>query len=362
MRRVLVVLANPRGTDPLRLMAEERAIRQCLALSRGPDELLSHVLPAATVNDVRRALLADDFQVAHFSGHGTGRGLALENELGESQTVPGEALTRLLGAYSPPLECVVLNACYTSGLGAGVSFTVPYVIGMRAAISDPAAIEFARGFYDAIAAGRDYDFAFAEGSRAIDVADIPEASVPVLHRSPTLYLQQLVRRATLDSTGPGLSESPDWLEGDVLEVLRIAVQLAVASPTGLLTMRHLLVALLQLEGGVCADAIRRLGGDPSRIATRAREDLERAPIPSPRVEPTESVRHVLLELERMVGTAELELDDGCILRLALRQQPASVTMMELLEDLDCDEAELKSALLAAQARRHRTPPRRGRSR
>ncbi len=357
MKRVLVVLANPHETDLLRLMAEERTIRECFALSHGQDELLGRVLPASTIHDVRRALLGDAYQVIHFSGHGTGRGLVLEDDRGQARIVQYGALAELLAAHSPPLECAVLNACYTSGFGAGVWFAVPYVIGMRAAISDPAATEFTRGFYDAVAAGRDYEFAFAEGKRAIDLADIPEASVPVLWLSPTLYLRQLFRQAMPDSVHAGTFGLPGWLKGNVLEVLRHAVESAVGSPTGRLTMRHILVALLQLEGGVCADAIRRLGGDPASIITRSQENLENAVVPSPRVEPTESVLDVLVELDRIGGDVERKPDDGWILLAALGQDPASVTIAELLEDLECGEGDLKSALLDARARRDRTPPR-----
>jgi hypothetical protein len=360
MRRVLVVLANPRGTDSLRLMAEERTIRECFALSRGQEELLARVLPASTIHDVRRALLGDAYQVIHFSGHGTGRGLVLEDERGQAQAVPYRALAGLLDAHSPPLECAVLNACYTSGFGAEVSFAVPYVIGMGTAISDPAATEFARGFYDALAAGRDYEFAFAEGKRTIDLADIHEASVPVLWRSGTLYLQELFRQAMPDSIHTGASGVPRWLKGDLLEVLRCAVESAAESTTGRLTMRHVLVALLQPEGGVCAGAIRRLGGDPARIITRSRENLESALVPSPRVEPTESVRDVLMELDRTGEDIEQKPDDGWILLAALGQDPPSVTVVELLEDLECGEGDLKSALLATRARRDRTPPRKQR--
>jgi hypothetical protein len=37
---------------------------------------------------------------------------------------------------------------------------------MEKAIDDQAAIEFARGFYDAVGAGKDFDFAVEEGKSA----------------------------------------------------------------------------------------------------------------------------------------------------------------------------------------------------
>jgi DNA-binding NarL/FixJ family response regulator len=115
--RVLVVFANPRGTDPLRLGAEDRIIHECVRRSRHRHNIHLEILHAATIHDVRRALLEQDYRIIHFSGHGTGTGLAFENELGAVHLVPPDALADFLSAYSPPLECVILNACYTRSQG-----------------------------------------------------------------------------------------------------------------------------------------------------------------------------------------------------------------------------------------------------
>jgi hypothetical protein len=57
-----------------------------------------------------------------------------------------------------------LNACYSLTTGALTSsLGVPYTIAMEGPISDPAAIEFSRGFYDAIGAGKGISFAYEEG-------------------------------------------------------------------------------------------------------------------------------------------------------------------------------------------------------
>ena len=55
---VLGIFANPKGTDALRLQNEQRLLQQCLALSQHRDGFALQVLSAATVDDVRRALLA----------------------------------------------------------------------------------------------------------------------------------------------------------------------------------------------------------------------------------------------------------------------------------------------------------------
>ncbi len=62
--KVLAIFCNPKGTDALRLQSEQRVLQQSL---RSAD---LEVAPAATVDDVRSALLGKRFDVIHFSGHG----------------------------------------------------------------------------------------------------------------------------------------------------------------------------------------------------------------------------------------------------------------------------------------------------
>ena len=177
---ILAVFASPQGSDPLRLGAEDRVIRECLNLSKFRDNISLEVLHAATIHDVRRALLGKDYRIVQFSGHGTGQELVLEGPLGKPQVVPPEALAECLWAYSPPIECVVFNACHTDVQGELVSPRVPFTIGMNGAISDAAATEFTRGFYDAIGAGKNIEFAFQEGCRCVKLTGLAGAFEPVL--------------------------------------------------------------------------------------------------------------------------------------------------------------------------------------
>ncbi len=168
--KVLVVFANPRGTNTLRLETEDRVIRESVRLSRHRDNISLTVCHATTVHDLRRALLDEQFQFVHISGHGTGSGLVLEDELGGKYVVPQQALADLFQAYCPPIQCIILNACYSVSQGQLLSLGVPFTIAMEGAISDKAAIEFSRGFYDAIGAGREVGFAYDEGCRTVKLA------------------------------------------------------------------------------------------------------------------------------------------------------------------------------------------------
>ena len=163
--KVLIVFANPRSTDSLRLGSEDRAIHQAIQLSQHRNNILLTICHAATIHDLRRSLLNEEFQIVHISGHGIEDGLVLEDEVGREQIIPRAALADLLQSYSPPIQCVILNACYSSLQGKLTSLGVPFAIAMEGPLSDESAIEFARGFYDAIGAGKTFEFAYEEGKR-----------------------------------------------------------------------------------------------------------------------------------------------------------------------------------------------------
>jgi CHAT domain len=138
------------------------------------------VLHAATIDDVRRALLNEEYDVVHFSGHGTGTGLAFEDVSGSLYVPPQDALAELLADFSPPIRCLLLNACYSVSQGQFTSLGVPYTIAMEGPISDDAAIMFAEGFYDSIGAGKDVDFSFRQGIHTLRLKAHPDSAVPHL--------------------------------------------------------------------------------------------------------------------------------------------------------------------------------------
>lgn len=171
--KVLIVFSNPRGTSQLELSREDKTIKESIKLSKNRDNIEIHTLHAASVHDLRRSLLENDFNIVHMSGHGTGVGLILEDELGGKYVVPQKGLAELFKAYSIPtgsLSCVILNACYSISQGELISLETPFTIAMEGAVSDKAAIEFSRGFYDAIGAYKSIDFAYEEGCRNVSLS------------------------------------------------------------------------------------------------------------------------------------------------------------------------------------------------
>src|SRR5437763_16010534 len=204
--KVLVVFANPRGTSSLRLGEEDRTIQECIRRSKNRDNLSLVIRHAATVDDIRRALLDDEYEIVHFSGHGTGTGLAFEDSSGKLYVPPQKALSELLADFSPPIRCLLLNACYSVSQGQFTSLGVPYTIAMEGPIADDAAILFAGGFYDSIGAGKDVEFSFRQGIHALQLADHSDSVVPHLLRKGEIT-------TTVASTIPD-REQPRSIRGD----------------------------------------------------------------------------------------------------------------------------------------------------
>jgi hypothetical protein len=79
-KTILILSANPRGTDPLRLDEEVREIKAGMQRSRHRDQFVIQHQLAARPRDVQRAMLDFKPQIVHFCGHGAGdAGLILED-------------------------------------------------------------------------------------------------------------------------------------------------------------------------------------------------------------------------------------------------------------------------------------------
>jgi hypothetical protein len=197
-RTILILAANPKGTERLRLDEEVKKIEQGLERSKTRDQLKLVVKWAVTDDDLRRALLDNEPEIVHFAGHGAGSGsggsgrelggendaggLAFEDDAGQAQLISGDALSRLFALCADQLRCVVLNACYSEVQATAICQHIDYVVGMKKAIGDEAAIKFAVGFYDAVGAGRGFEVAYQFGCSAIELRGIPESLTPVLKK------------------------------------------------------------------------------------------------------------------------------------------------------------------------------------
>ncbi|MFL6211006.1 MAG: CHAT domain-containing protein [Pyrinomonadaceae bacterium] len=214
--KVLAVFANPRGTSALRLGEEDRKIQECIRLSKHRDNIQLIIKHAVTIDDVRRALLDDDFDIIHFSGHGTGTGLAFEDNLGRIYVPPRDAVGSLLQDFVPPLQCVLMNACYSTSQGRFTSLGIPFTIAMEGPISDDAAIIFTGGFYDSIGAGKDVEFSFRQGIHALRLAGHADSIVPkILHKGESITIEG---EETVSTDGTRANSQPAQFQAQPLLV------------------------------------------------------------------------------------------------------------------------------------------------
>jgi hypothetical protein len=232
-RTILFLAANPKNSTPLRLDEELREIETGLRRAEQRDSFQLQQRWAVRPRDVQRAMLELTPQIVHFSGHGVGEeGLVLEDEAGKVKLVDAGALAGLFELFADQVECVLLNACYSEVQAMAIARHIPYVIGMKQEIGDQAAREFAVGFYDALGAGRNIEFAYKLGCTSIRMAGIAEELTPVLHQrspdgEPPLWL------SASPVGGAELPHEVEGLAGQLAELRSPVAVIDLEEPEGL---------------------------------------------------------------------------------------------------------------------------------
>jgi hypothetical protein len=147
---ILLLAAGPRDLERLYVEEEIRAI--ALALEQAPlrnSISLKHQL-ATRPEDLPQRLLSAKPRYVHFSGHGE---FCLQDSFGHAHPIGGDVLAKLFDALPERVECVVLSACYSGKQIEAIAQYVPYVIGMREAVTDQFVTAFSMGFYQAVGSG-----------------------------------------------------------------------------------------------------------------------------------------------------------------------------------------------------------------
>lgn len=183
--KILFLSSDPTDAARLRLAKEARQIKEKLRLSNYRDRFTFAEHSAVRPTDFIQALLDEQPHIVHFSGHGMADGtICLEDDSGKVHSVTPSALENLLKQFVDTVHCVVLNACYAETQAKSIVKYIPYVIGMNDAINDDAAIAFASGFYQALAAKEqlDVDRAFKIGLAAIQLHNLSGHLTPVLKK------------------------------------------------------------------------------------------------------------------------------------------------------------------------------------
>ena len=196
--RVLGVIASPADLPPLKINREKQRIESATNSLKGKGLMELTWLEGRSWRDLQRALQEGNWQVLHFIGHGgfnrqEGEGyIALCGEEEETYRLRATELGRLLADHRS-LRLVILNSCegargslnkdFSSTASTLIRRGIPAVIAMQYEITDQAAIEFSRSFYESLTLEFPIDAAVAEARKAVCLA-IPgtmEWGTPVLY-------------------------------------------------------------------------------------------------------------------------------------------------------------------------------------
>ena len=196
--RILGMAVSPEGLPPLDIAQERQRVEMALEGLRAAGLVTLTWLEGQTWRDLQRELRHGPWHVFHFVGHGgfsrtTDEGfVALADEAGEAYHLSATQLGRLLADHRD-LRLALLNACEGARGSAQDIFSataailirrgLPAVLAMQYPITDRAAIEFSRTFYEALADGLPVDTATTEARQAISYVapHSVEWGIPVLY-------------------------------------------------------------------------------------------------------------------------------------------------------------------------------------
>lgn len=196
--QILAMIASPTDLEPLRTERERERMSRALAPLEARGLVKLTWLEGQTWRDLQHYMRGGPWHVFHFIGHGGFDGrveegaLALAGDNGRTELLHATSLGRLLANHGT-LRLAILNACEGAKSGPRDLFSstaatlaqrgIPAILAMQDAITDRAAIELTRAFYDSLADGLPVDAAVCEARTAISlgVTNSLEWGTPVLY-------------------------------------------------------------------------------------------------------------------------------------------------------------------------------------
>ena len=266
------------ASDLTRLDVAEEKARMAAAVQTLQAQGLVELtwLDGQTADDLQRAMRRGPWHVLHYIGHGSfdqvrDEGLIhLADATGKAAPLYATQLARLLARQRHDLRLVLLNACEGARGGrldlfAGTAATlvgsgIPAVLAMQYEITDDAAIDFARTFYEALADNLPVDTAVADARNAMTLRN----RFSLEWGTPVLYLRAPDGRLfDLATTAPVIAPKPS-LDAPTPPVVEPAVAATAPEQPNLITfLRSILAHLYANE----ADA-RRIVADAGLATDR----------------------------------------------------------------------------------------------
>lgn len=144
---ILILEANPRGTEPLDSMAEVKAIRDLLEQRQLKDRFELELYPRATRSDFVTTIGKYKPAIVHFIGHGSEGALCTENNRGQADFITHEDVVDVLKTYAHDIDCVIFNACNTYLHAQAIAEFIPAVVGTTGSVNTQTATVYATHFY-----------------------------------------------------------------------------------------------------------------------------------------------------------------------------------------------------------------------
>ena len=194
--RVLYLTSNPEATERtyenldgsivresswLRTEAEVRDVKNALRGSKYSNLVEVDHKSAATLQDLLNGINDMRPHIVHFSGHGGGQALLLDNGSNTAPAgtlLPFDMLMETLAATDTPPTLLVMNACDTLDGAEAILPAVPVIIAMSDSIGDAAATAFATQFYAGIASAQSVGASLRQGKVAIRAVSLDDARLP----------------------------------------------------------------------------------------------------------------------------------------------------------------------------------------
>jgi hypothetical protein len=237
MVTILLIQANPRDQEYLRLKQEYVEIDRALRESQAPEYRI--IWEAEThPEDLLPLLQRHHPDIVHFSGHGTDTGeLLFQNNDGVAEPIDTSQLTRVFSLFRSSIKCVVLNSCYSKIQAKAIARSIPVVVGMSRPITDAASLNFASALYRALGGGTTLNMAFEIAAASLGLTNKNEKDTPRLLENPadaadamTVFIKpSILASFKLNQSGKPIKKNGEfalevWLENAPVSVLEVAYQ------------------------------------------------------------------------------------------------------------------------------------------
>jgi hypothetical protein len=160
--------------------------------------------------------------ILHFSGHGT-ESSSLVFQDGDE--LSSEQLEKTFQSLPFKISVVFLNACYSKHQARSISKYVDYIIGMKKAVSDEAAIIFSSKFYKSLLKNINYKEAYTDAIAYLSYYLESESSIPKLITSHGFDSISKISKPTTTTEPLKLSEENDDDDELVIQNLPVSSDL-----------------------------------------------------------------------------------------------------------------------------------------